>query len=290
MEKSIEEKEDMFEQVMKHIIDSYKDVPPEAGLKISKSFLENVVNKSLDEEYVIDNNEELSKTYAHISSAYGFDSFYDLYQFSVATEELEELQKGGQKDLSRLKKVKRNVMRNGKQTTMTFYEDPSAGGQKEKKDKAKPGEEEEIPEPIKASELQGNVVGDIQKPIPIKDLKLLKKLHTGLQGSQEEFDANCQSYLVLKDENEEAKAIIGFKLQGEYIELVMADSDALTTNLESRAFYELIKLALASQLGAMFTPLSKLHLSLAEAHEFKLKGTVATVEYKKLVKLYGKMD
>ena len=52
------------------------------------------------------------------------DSFYDMYIFCKSNTET--ISKGGEKDLSNLNKVKRKVIRNGKEVEMTIYEDSNS--------------------------------------------------------------------------------------------------------------------------------------------------------------------
>ena len=224
MDRTDDLKEEMYKSVLAHVAKSMKDDPNQITATISVGMLESLTETKLDEYTILQNQEEFNKNYGHFASAYGFTDFYDLYIFAVSNDEYEQVSKGGKKDLSKLKKVKRTVVRNGKQTTMTFYESHDSDDQKEKK-QTKPGEEEEAPQPVKASELVSSVMDDAEKKIPLKDLKLLSKLSRSLGA---ELDTSCDSFMTMQDENQEAKAILGFKKVGEVLEVTFIAQDELT--------------------------------------------------------------
>lgn len=282
MDTTREHKEKMYEEVLKYVSESYKNNPNEITATISTKSLDDLTGLNLDENYVIENEEQLSKNYGHLSTAYGFNSFYDLYMFAKSNDEYEQVAKGGQKDLSKLRKVKRTVVRNGKQTTMTFYEDPNAEEDKnDQKDKPK---EEITPQSEKASEMIGTVIGEVDKKVMIRDLKLLVKL-----GSKSgiSVDTTCDSYITLTNSNNELKGIIGFTKDNKYVTLKHLDSKGLE-ELDKRAYYELIKLALTNKLGAKLpTPKDELVNLLAEEDGFKEKGNMYQIEYKDLIKSFG---
>ena len=116
-----------YQALVDNLLSSVPEIKP-VEATVSKSFLEGMLGKKLNYGYVISENEKLSKDYSHIVKAYGFNSFYDLYCYADSCDSLNDyLIKGGQKDLSKLKPVKRRVMRNGKMMTTTIYEDSSGG-------------------------------------------------------------------------------------------------------------------------------------------------------------------
>lgn len=282
MDRTDDLKEELYKGVLAYVAKSLKDDPNQITATISVGMLENLTETKLDENIILQNQEDFNKNYGHLASAYGFTNFYDLYSFAVANDEYEQVSKGGKKDLSKLKKVKRTVVRNGKQTTMTFYESHDSEEQKEKKP-TKPGEEE-APQPVKASELVSSVMDDADKKIPIKDLKLLSKLSRSLGA---ELDTSCDSFMTMKDENQEAKAILGFKKTGEFLEVAFISQDELTQELEKRAYYELTKMALAKELGARVKPESKMILLLVQADGYEEVNGKYEITYEDLYKNYG---
>lgn len=283
MDRTEEQKEELYKSVLAYVAKSYQDNPTQVTATISVGMLEALTETKLDEYTILQKQEEFNKNYGHIAVSYGFNNFYDLYNFAVSNDEFEQVSKGGQKDLSKLKKVKRTVIRNGKQTTMTFYESGESDDVKETK---KPNDttEQEAPQPVRASELTASVIGDVDKKVSIQDLKLLSKLSRSL-GT--ELDSDCDSYQTLQDENQEVKAIIGFKKVGQFLELRFSTSDDLTTELETRAYYELIKSALGRQLGARTEPGSKTHLLLLEADGFEENRGKYQITYEDLYASYG---
>lgn len=102
---------------------------------VSKSVLESLTGQFLNEDYVKQENEELTEKYGIFAEALGFDSFLELYQ--AASSGLESVAKGGDKDLSRLHRTTRTVTRNGKQMKTTVYEDPDEDSDEDANDEDK---------------------------------------------------------------------------------------------------------------------------------------------------------
>lgn len=284
MDRTEELKEEMYRGVLAHVAKAMQNDPNQVTATISLGMLENLTETKLDEYTILQNQEEFNKNFGHIASAYGFNTFYDLYNFAISNDEYETLSKGGKKDLSKLKKVKRTVVRNGKQTTMTFYESNEADEQKDKKPTG--DGEEEAPEPVQASQLTSSVMDDADKKIPLKDLKLLSKLSRSLGA---ELDTSCDSFMTLQDENQEAKAILGFKKVGEFLEVAFVVQDDLTQDLEKRAYYELVKRALAKELGARVTPESKMIQLLVQSDGFEEVKGKFEIDYDDLYESYGEV-
>lgn len=281
----MEQRERIYEEILKSVAESYRTNPNQVTATISTNTLKSLTGLNLNEDYVLQNNEEMNKSFGHLSAAYGFNDFYDLYNYAMSVDDYEYVAKGGQKDLSKLKKVKRTVVRNGKPTTMTFYEDPSGGRESSNSlDGKEPAQEEQV-QPVQATELTGSTTGEAGKKVTIKDLKLLSKIATSL-GT--ELNPNCDSYMVLADEENTPRAIIGFEVKGRYAHLAFSSSDNLTQDMEVRAYYELIKFALVNELGATFDNVDNPPvIALAEADGFKEKGNKYVIEYKELYKSYG---
>lgn len=284
MDRTEELKEEMYRGVLAHVAKAMQNDPNQVTATISLGMLENLTETKLDEYTILQNQEEFNKNFGHIASAYGFNTFYDLYNFAISNDEYETLSKGGKKDLSKLKKVKRTVVRNGKQTTMTFYESNESDEQKDKKPTG--DGEEEAPEPVQASQLTSSVMDDADKKIPLKDLKLLSKLSRSLGA---ELDTSCDSFMTLQDENQEAKAILGFKKVGEFLEVAFVVQDDLTQDLEKRAYYELVKRALAKELGARVTPESKMIQLLVQSDGFEEVKGKFEIAYDDLYESYGEV-
>lgn len=287
---STEQKEEMFAKVMNYVAKSYMENPEELTGTISTSFLETLTHENLTEDYVINSNQELTDTYKHIVIAYGFEDFHSLYLFAVSNDEMEQVSKAGQKDFSKLKKVKRNVIRNGRNTTMTFYESHDGDSEEESSNSESENSEDEEPQVRPASELPSNVVGEFDKKVPIKDLKLLGKAYRSLKSSSdEEFNADCSQYLTLTDEEGNIKAMVGFTKDDEYVYLDFSIGDMYTSGVAVRAFYQLIRLARQMNLGAkMPNEDNRLQHSLAESSGFEEdEDGYYKAEAKDLEQLFG---
>lgn len=282
----------MFEAVMDKIYEDYGTNPPLSEGKISKSFLGGLVDMDLmevDESEIINKSEQLDRNYGHIAKLYGFENFYDLYQFACSNDDSELVSKAGQKEFSKLKKVKRTVTRNGRPTVMTFYENPNKETEGSDNDIGKETAEgePETPEQQSAKEITSNVVGDFQKPVKIKDLKLLKKMHKSMS-SESSFNGDCEQYSVLQDEQGFTRGIIGIKQEGDYLTVPYVASDAYTDDMQLRGFYTLILSALQTGFGVKYPyDGTRITYGLAEDINMSLVGEFWQIEYPELQKTYG---
>lgn len=212
---------------------------------ISKSFLERIIGKSLDYPKVISENTQLTQEYNYIVKSYGFETFYDLYLFADTTDNSELVAKGGQKDLQKLKPVTRTVIRNGKPMKTTIYEDTgSKEDNKNPLDKTAGSDQPEQPRDI--GELTSSIL-DMTHANP-KELARLAKQAEKLQGT---FNTDCSSYVAFTTETGELGAIIGFKVEGNYLRLVFTQADKLTNGVSLKAFFTLTVTAWKQGLGAI---------------------------------------
>ena len=129
--------ENEFNEALSGVIKSLSDdvMLPDSSL------LSTFVDEPLDSDYVMLHDDELTEKYDDLLSAYGYDSFSGLYlaakaDFATSGETVEsretEAEKSASKnkDVSKLRLVQRTVMRRGKPTTLSFYEDPNKGEKK----------------------------------------------------------------------------------------------------------------------------------------------------------------
>ena len=111
------------------------------------SLLETIVGDQLDYDYALKNNDTLTSNNQGLLTLYGYSDFYSLYLASKADfatyegkaySRDKEASKSASKnkDVSRLRLVQRTVMRRGKPTTLSFYEDPNKGEKKTNADGA----------------------------------------------------------------------------------------------------------------------------------------------------------
>ena len=286
------DREEMFEAVMNKIYEDYGTTPPLSDGKISKSFLGSLTDldlEELDETDIVDISENLDRNYGHIAKLYGFENFYDLYQFACANDDEEKVSKAGQKEFSKLKKVKRTVTRNGRPTVMTFYENPNkeTEGNKDDIGKEDADKQPETPEQQNAKEITSKVIGDFQKPVKIKDLKLIKKMHNSMSSGCE-FNGDCDQYSVLQDDQGFTRGIIGIKEDGDYLTIPYIASDAYTDEMQLRGFYTLILTALQTGFGAKYPhDGTRITYGLAEDTNMTLVGEFWQIEYPELQKTYG---
>lgn len=129
--------ENEFNEALSGVIKSLSDdvMLPDSSL------LSTFVDEPLDSDYVMLHDDELTEKYDDLLSAYGYDSFSGFYlaakaDFATSGETVEsretEAEKSASKnkDVSKLRLVQRTVMRRGKPTTLSFYEDPNKGEKK----------------------------------------------------------------------------------------------------------------------------------------------------------------
>lgn len=239
--------EEAFQSVINNLM---KSIPAEFITNeqpVSKSFLKATTNEELDYTKVIAENNELSEKYNYLVKAYGFNSFYDLYLYADSCDSFyEQLEKGGQKDLSKLKRVTRTVMRNGKPMKTTIYEDSNGeenGKNPLDKGQAKP----DAPQPRKAKDLSMSFIGDDETGTNPKQVSQLAKEAKKLDGT---FISDCSSFMILQGEAGDLGGVAGFRKEGNYLYLVFYQADQYTSGVAYRAFYQLLLRAWKSGLGA----------------------------------------
>lgn len=221
----------------------------ESNTKISKKFLEYLVGTPLSYDYILKNEKELDKKYRHITELYGFKRLYELYLYADSNDS-ELLIKGGKKDLSKLKPVKRKVVRNGKVMTTTIYEESSSSSNNTNELDPK-GKTPKVRTPILANELEKESYEDDEELTP-KEIAKLQKQVSSLGGG---FDTSCSSYLLLK-ENEQVRGAIGFTVNGKFLELTFSIADNAVRDLKYLAFSQLLIKAWQRNLGARISDTS----------------------------------
>lgn len=256
---------------------------------ISLDGLEALTQKGLSEESVIASNEQLTDTYKHVVVSYGFQDFHSLYLYAMANTQKEVLKydSGAPKDLSSMSKVRRTVVRDGRRTAITFYEKPKGVDNKHKmgsKRKTDGGPKQVAP----AAELNIVAQGDLEEPIPIKELQALKKMMENfvIVGEFEDLD-RVKLYL---DEGMEPKAVQGLRVEGEYLTMPFTATDGHVQGFYQRAFYELIKVALNWKLGIKLeNDETKIQEILVGTSEIKDTNGVYLAAYEELLETYGEM-
>lgn len=259
-----------------------ENLPLEA--KVSKNFLERYVGGALDYSKVISENETLTKSYDFLVKSYGFNTFFDLYLYADNCDSLEQLMKGGKKDLSKLKPVTRTVMRNGKPMKTTIYEDTSSESSEDNPMDSKT-KQPETPQPRHARDLRMSILGT-EDGVDPKTLRQLAKYSKNLSGS---FDTDCSSYMILQDESNGIGGLAGFKQEGKYLRLAFIQQDDLTSGVGIQAFYQLLKLAWKKGLGAIAPNVtSPSAIELFKEYGLKKHGDCYKINAGSLAKCLGK--
>ncbi|AAX92335.1 virion component [Staphylococcus phage Twort] len=132
-----------------------------------------LTNRTFTYEEVAKNNKQLTKDYNFIVKSYGFNDFYDMFLYINR----DTIIKGGNKDESKLNKVKRKVIRNGKEIEMTVYEDPNAGNQQQDK---KPKDNEQQPKTTSAIGSKSTGTEEGQKVNPKRLSNTISKLGSNI--------------------------------------------------------------------------------------------------------------
>ena len=214
---------------------------------LTKSQLESLVGEELDHDEVYNRDVEYTERYRHLVVAYGFTSFYPLY---VMTEmnEMEKAEKAGNKDFSRLHKVKRTVIRNGKPMQTTIYADPDEG------------DNERIPEDNGTRTSKGSSLRNARDMTGRsvittgKELKDLMSNSTGLK-KREGGRITLQSLsgatgaFTLTDELGETRALVTFAENEKYVYIKDIADDGETSGIGLRSFFELLAFAKTKDKG-----------------------------------------
>ena len=129
-------------QGVRKINDLVEDAIEKAKEKLSSSFgslgetpidvsmLSSLTGYALTDEFVSKNLYWLQDNFSYLSNIYGFDKFYDMYLYAKSDSIVKATSK--RKDTSKLNLVHRTVIRNGKPTELSFYEDPNEKSKKPK--------------------------------------------------------------------------------------------------------------------------------------------------------------
>lgn len=292
-----QQKEEMFIRILKHVADSVNEEGTDA--KISTKMVHKLTGIDMTEEYVLANKGTLNDEFGHLSAAYGFTDFHDFYLYAMSCDEQEVVHKSASsgsgksknKDFSKLKQVRRTVIRNGKPTEMTFYEDPNKGKKSPAQSASEQGDAEEVLEALDAKELIFAVVGSKDERATIKDVKEVKSLHEQIEGYVK-FDADIEKYMVFAHpEYKVPMAIIGFTYEGENTVLAFSDSSPLVENWDVRVYMETTKEALREGMGMSIPHLGTQVFDIfVETDGLEIPETQNgqyTIDYDTLVGLYG---
>jgi hypothetical protein len=240
---SKEAAEELTQRLMKAA--KNQSAPTEGLLKaqILPEFVKRMT-KVKDEEDIIKRNAHLSQVFQGFLNLYGFESLHDMYLYSLSCKaEMENIYKA--KDYSKLVPVKRKIMRNGKETEVTVYENPN----KDKKDdEDKPASQGNTRRSYgHARELKGKMHGK-DEITSTKKLAQLKLTSQSLkQGTK--FKADSDYFFELTSEEGHILAIIGYSEIGDYFIMDFYVSTGEVAGVAARGFSELVRLAVQEHKG-----------------------------------------
>lgn len=285
---NMEDKELAFSKMMDLIGETRKGDEGNYGV-ITLDGLEELTQKGLEEEFVIDDNKQLTKAYKHVVVSYGFEDFHSLYLFALSNtqNEIMKYDSGAPKDYSSMNKVRRTVVRNGRRTAMSFYESPKGLDNKQKVRVNRGGDKAED-QVAQVTELKIIAQGDLDEPIPIKELQAINNMMDGFiaVGEFEDID-RIKLYL---DEYMIPKAVQGLTVEGEYLTMPFRATDGNVHGFYQRAFFELIKVALNWELGIKVEEDgTKIQKILVETSELREVDDYFIATYEELLEIYGEM-
>lgn len=275
--------QEMYQEVINGIVKGLPESEIPYTESLSKSFINKMTKRNLTYNEVTNENDQLSRDYDYLIKMFGFNNFYDMYSYADFCDNQKELlQKGGNKDLSRLHRVTRTVIRNGKPMKTTIYTD---GGDDGDNDMNKESKEKGPKAPRKATQLSMDTLGVDAVGADPKEVASLSTRSKGLSGA---FDSDCQSYMVLSDE-EGVGAIAGFRVMGNYLYLAFTQVDGITSGVSRKSFYELLLRAWKAGLGAMIDSTENpLALALFKEYGLKKSGNQYKITRAGLEKSLGK--
>lgn len=229
-------------------------------------------------EDVIDNLGKYNVVYEQVYKSYGFNDFYDM--FIYAHSNTDRVSKGGNKELSKLNKVKRKVMRNGKMIEMTIYE---SRDKEEEEDKGKEQQSSDETTPVNRSAIgakpKDNGNGNT-KVNPKKLATTLGKLK-GTGANIESVNQDADMYREYTDENGDTIGISVFKEDDTTITLTGFTGAEDVTGLGIRSVMELIKLGIQKEKSIIVEGANS-----TEAEEFL--STLGFKKYKDVFKMSKK--
>lgn len=163
----------LSEEEFSKLVDSATDSMLKSPLPVD--YLMNaLVTDPLDYTYVHEHNEVLTDKYQPLVDYFGYEDFESLYLASQADfatydgmvySRNNEAEKSASKnkDVSKLKLVQRTVMRRGKPTTLSFYEDPNKGAKTPSKNDPSAGSDDNQAQDFTGFYIAGDELGKPDK-------------------------------------------------------------------------------------------------------------------------------
>ncbi|QQO41152.1 hypothetical protein 015DV002_198 [Bacillus phage 015DV002] len=253
--------------------------------QITSSFVKSMT-KVKDMEDVIERNDQLTKSFRGLLDMYGFETMYDMYVYAKSCDVYpEEMFKA--KDYSKLVPVKRKIIRNGKETEVTVYENPN----KDKDDKEDQNADESstrgTPRARRrhARELKRDMKGE-DKSLNPKHVAELKMADKKMSRGNKPFQETSEFYLVLRDEDGNIQGIVGYSTEGQYLKMDFFRSSGEVSGIAARGFTELIKLALKKKKGVKVDDQPEGRQVFLK-FKMKQEGQIWSISYKDLQSSFG---
>lgn len=246
MDLSEEQKEKLFRGMLEDIREYNSEQITKTNLTTSD--IEHIIGvDSVDELLDTNNDNYLSVVYEPLLVSQGYGSFKSLVDDSRDNDDM--VYKRAPKDLSKLNKEERTVIRNGKPMKTTIYTDGGKGDYDPKGNQLDDNGNEK-PQEVVASEMKAK-----PSPNPSNDDKASELESEGSKKYKEIVNLepleSFDSFTVLEDEEGFEQGIILFKYENGYVKLVKYGNLDTVENMLGRAYSETILKAWQENLGVM---------------------------------------
>ena len=273
--------EEKFNKVVSDLVEEQQVVTKDLDV----DSLGYIIGHKLDDDYVLSNEEQLAKSFGSMVSLYGFDSFYDMYLYAKSQDDIAEKSASKHKDTSKLQLVQRTVMRRGKPTTLSFYED-SDKAKEQNQDDSKQEQPQEESDPNLYRFLAGKMFG---KPSTANIAKA--KTPSNWQ-TPHDYQNNLYDYTFYV-RNGVIVGVNGIAKFNDTLEPVYVS--AKSTDDYREVYYhtimDILNEAYKSNLGFALVPETSDEITIAEIimsfFDIKLSKGAYTVTAKELVKKFG---
>lgn len=274
----------------KKLNSALKEVAQEQNIddSIDVTSLGYIVGTKLDDAYVSKNLDVLNINFKGLAGIYGFDSFYDLYLFAEAHDSVAK-STSKNKDTSKLQLVQRTVMRRGKPTTLSFYQDPDKGN-KPKSDDSGPGSKQEAEEPDDT--LYFYWASDKFGYPTVANIAWAEPPASWYQVPKHKYSSTLYDYGYYVQGTTIA-GVFGLSKQGEILDLayISADTEEHYRGILYRALQNGVKAAYENKLGFSFSPVTTDESIISENvlgfYGMKLRAGTYKQTYKQLVANLG---
>lgn len=240
--------------------------------------------KGMDD--VIERNDQLTKSFRGLLDMYGFETMYDMYVYAKSCDLYpEEVLKA--KDYSKLVPVKRKIVRNGKETEVTVYENPNKDKDEKEDQDSTESSSRGTPRVRRrhARELKRDMKGE-DKSLNPKHVAELKMADKKMRRGNKPFQETSEYYLVLRDEDGNIQGIVGYSTEGQFLKMDFFRSSGEVSGIAARGFTELVKLALKKKKGVKVDDQPEGRQVFVK-FKMKQEGQTWSISYKDLQSSFG---